>query len=390
MVDICVIVRDDLRGKGSIEDIERRATVAWMRYAAFLALFVLSCATSSPSVAPAEHHAEVAEGEMRIERDDAMIESDPGVLIAIRQVVAVGAAGPRREPVVLVHGLGGGGITSYDSPVAGYSLAEDLARAGHPVTLLSVRGWERSTRPRALEAPADANPPAVSSDEAVRDIGAVIASIQARERGPVALLGFAVGGHWAGMYASLHPEAVSHLVLLNTIYGTPGAWSMRSMLEDSERPGELTRSLGAYNLRDRRSMLRTWDAAIPVADKTIWRDPRVAEAYASGAITSDPTAAQREPPSLRMPNGPLRDSYLLAGGTKLWEASGIRAATLVMRSELDHWSRHEDVAALQRELVHARRVETLALPQATHFVFLDRPDHGRRQLVDAVVAFLAR
>jgi pimeloyl-ACP methyl ester carboxylesterase len=352
-----------------------------MRYAALAALFAISCTPSSPRRAG---------GEVRIERRDAMVESDPGVMIAIREVVAVGTTSSRRLPVVLVHGAGGGGVSSFDSPVPGYSLAEELARAGYTVTILSVRGWERSTHPPSLEEPADANPPAVLSDEAVRDIGAVVASIRARERRPVALLGWATGGHWAGMYAATHPDAVSHVVLLDMIYGTPGAWPMRAALEDPERPGEFARSLGAYNLRDARSMLRTWDAGIPTADKAIWRDPRVAAAYASSAIASDPSAARRTPPSARLPNGPLRDSYLLAGGTKLWEAGDVRAATLVVRSELDHWSRPEDVAALQRELVHARRVETVVLPQATHFVFLDRPDHGRQAFVDAVVKFLAQ
>jgi pimeloyl-ACP methyl ester carboxylesterase len=359
-----------------------------MRYAAFAAWFLLSCTPPPSPVARPEHRAD--DRVMRIERRDAMVESDPGVMIAVREVVAVGGPASRRVPVVLVHGAGGGGVSSFDSPVAGYSLAEDLARAGHAVTVLNVRGWERSTRPPALEAPADANPPAVPSDEAVRDIGAVVASVRARERSPVALFGWATGGHWVGMYATMHPDAVSHIVLLNTIYGTPGAWPMRSLLEDSERPGEFARSLGAYNVRDTRSLLRTWDAGIPAADKTSWRDPRVAEAYASGAVASDPTASQRTPPSVRLPNGPLRDSYLLAGGTKLWQAGDVRAATLVVRSELDHWSRPEDVAALQRELVHARRVETLEVPQATHFVFLDRPERGRRQLVDAVERFLAQ
>ncbi len=344
--------------------------------AAFAAL--LACAQARSSVAPAGD---------QLERRDALVESDPGVQVAVREVRATGPEGVR---VVLIHGVGGGGVSSFDSPVPGYSLAEALARAGHPVTVLSIRGWERSTRPAALEAPANANPPAVTSEEAVRDIAAVVRSLQARQPGPVALFGWATGGHWAGMYASRHPDAVSHLIVLNTLYGTTGAWPMRAFLEDSERPGEFARSLGAYNLRDARSLLRTWDASIPGADKSVWRDPRVAEAYASAAIASDPTSSQRTPPSVRLPNGPLRDSYLLASGTKLWEAGDIRAATLVVRSELDHWSRPEDVAALQRELVHARRVETLLLPQATHFAFVDRPDHGRRELLEAIVAFLGQ
>ncbi|WP_394840765.1 alpha/beta hydrolase [Pendulispora brunnea] len=355
-----------------------------MRYSAFAALFILSCTP------PHAHERRADERVMRIERRDAMVQSDPGIMIAVREVVAVGGAAPRRVPVVLVHGAGGGGVSSFDSPVPGYSLAEDLARAGHAVTVLDVRGWERSTRPPELEAPANANPPAVPSAEAIRDIGAVVASVRAREHGPVALFGWATGGHWVGMYAATHPEAVSHIVLLNTIYGTPGAWSMRALLEDSEHPGEFARTLGAYNLRDTRSMLRTWDTTIPSADKTTWRDPQVAEAYASGAIASDPTSSQRTPPSVRLPNGPLRDSYQLAGGTKFWQAGDIRAATLIVRSELDHWSRPEDVTALQRELVHARRVETLQVPQATHFVFLDRPEHGRQQFVDALTRFLAK
>ncbi|WP_394830077.1 alpha/beta hydrolase [Pendulispora rubella] len=359
-----------------------------MRSAAFAAFFLVCCAPAHPPATHAEHRAD--DRVMRIERRDATVESDPGIRIAVREVVAVGGSAPRRVPVILVHGLGGGGVTSFDSPVAGYSLAEDLARAGHAVIVLDVRGWERSTRPPALEAPAAVNPPAVPSEEAVRDIGAVVASVRAREHGPVALFGWATGGHWVGMYAATHPDAVSHIVLLNTIYGTPGAWPMRAMLEDSDRPGEFARSLGAYNARDTRSMLRSWDAAIPAADKTSWRDPQVAEAYASGAVASDPTSSQRTPPSVRLPNGPLRDSYLLAGGTKFWRAGDIRSATLLVRSELDHWSRPEDVAALQRELGHARRVETRMLPQATHFVFLDRPEHGRREFVDAVEKFLAQ
>jgi pimeloyl-ACP methyl ester carboxylesterase len=192
------------------------------------------------------------------------------------------------------------------------------------------------------------------------------------------------------MYAATHSDAVSHLVMLNAMYGTPGAWSLRARLEDPERPGQLTQSLGAYSLRNAKGLVSTWEANIPVDDKARWRDPRVAAAYADTAIASDPTAVQRDPPSVRVPTGPLRDSYLLAGGTKLWDAGAIRAATLVVRSELDFWSRREDVEALRRELVHARRVEIVELPGATHVVFLDRPEHGRTQLVELLRRFLSR
>lgn len=323
-----------------------------------------------------------------ISRHDLAVPSDPGITVAFREVIAVGH--DDGVPVVLVHGAGVGGVSAFDPPVAGYSLAEDLARAGHAAYALDVRGWGRSTRPAALDAPAEANPPAVGSEEAVRDIAAVVAWVRARRGRPVALVGWATGGHWAGMFAATHPDAVSHLVMLNTIYGVPGAWPMRARLEDADRPGELSRSIGAYSLRNAAGLLQPWDRNIPVEDKASWRDPRVAEAYAATAIAADPTSGQRTPPSARVPTGPLRDSYLLAGGTKLWQAADVRAATLVVRSELDFWSRPEDVAALQRELVHTRRVEVAELAGATHLAFLDRPEHGRAALLALVVRFLAR
>src|SRR5262249_40411931 len=158
-------------------------------------------------------------------------------------------------------------------------------------------------------------------------------------------------------------------VMLNAMYGTTGAWKLRAGIEDPARPGEPSPSLGAYSTRDARSLLSTWDRAIPVADKTTWRDPAVATAYAETAIASDPSAAARQPRSVRVPTGPLHDSLMLANGTKLWDAGNITAATLVLRSSLDHWSRPEDVAALRHELVHARRSEFVELDGATHFVF---------------------
>jgi pimeloyl-ACP methyl ester carboxylesterase len=302
-----------------------------------------------------------------IVRSDAMIESEPGVQIAVRTVAMAGAGG--RVPVLLVHGAGGGGVASFDVPVPGYSLAEDLARAGHPTYVMDIRGWGRSTRPASLDAPPDANPPAVDSAQATRDIAAVAAWIRGREHRAIAVVGWATGGHWAGMYATSHPDDVSHLVMLNALYGTPGAWSLRARLEDPERPG---------------------DANISVDDKPSWRDPRVAAAYADTAIASDPTSTTRQPPSVRVPSGPLRDSYLLAGGTRSWDAAAVHAATLVVRSQRDFWSRPEDVEALRHGLVHARRVEILELPDATHFAFLDRPEHGRARFVERLVAFLAR
>jgi pimeloyl-ACP methyl ester carboxylesterase len=59
----------------------------------------------------------------------------------------------------------------------------------------------------------------VRSNEAARDIGAVVEWIRAHRKVPqVALFGWATGGQWAGYYASVYPERVSGLIMLNSLY----------------------------------------------------------------------------------------------------------------------------------------------------------------------------
>src|SRR5262245_63440163 len=239
-----------------------------------------------------------------IARDTWKVTSDAGIEIAVHEVVPRNAGG---VPVLLVHGAGLG-AASFDLPVAGYSLAEDIARAGHATYMIDIRGWGASTRPPALAADPVAHPPAVSSDEAVRDIAAAVEEIRRRHGGrAIALVGWATGGHWVGMYAAKHTAAVDRLVLLNTLYGTRAPWTLNDAVEDS--PGRFSAAIGAYALRDGKSLIGRWEASIPGDDKDLWRDPKVAEAYVAAAMASDPTSRERGPPTVRVPRGPLRGRH---------------------------------------------------------------------------------
>jgi pimeloyl-ACP methyl ester carboxylesterase len=327
-----------------------------------------------------------------IERSDWFIPSDPGVDIFVREAIV-----PGRDlgvPLVLVHGGGGGGVASFDVPVPGYSLLADLAGAGHPVYALDVRGWGRSTRPPALAEPPAANPPAVRSEEVVRDIAAVVDAVRARRQAErVALLGWATGGHWAAMYAARLPDRVSHLVMLNSLYGVDAPWSLRAAFEDPAAPGAFDPQAGAYSYRTKADLLGGWQRSIPSPDPAEWCDPRVMDAYAEAILAADrpegaPASGERQPPSTRSPRGFQLDSYLMARGHRFWDASDLRAPTLVIRGERDFWSRPDDVAALERELTNAARVRVVTIPNGTHFLFNDRPERGRRQFLDEVIAWL--
>ncbi|MEY9324709.1 alpha/beta fold hydrolase [Sinorhizobium fredii] len=325
-------------------------------------------------------------------RQDFMVASDPGVALAVREV-SEESLSLGKPPVVLLHGARVPGIASFDLPVEGGSLAADLARAGHRVFIMDARGYGGSSR-EGQDGRQDGRP-LVSSDAVVRDIGAVVDAVQARAGvSQVALLGWATGGHWAGMYSSQNPGEVSHLVIYNSLYGAPAGHKTLgpgSDTADPNNPDQFNiKRFGAYRLNTAASLLPSWDRSIPVENKAAWRDPKVAEAYQAAAIASDPTAVSRNPPSFRAPSGAMADSFELASGRKLWDAGPITAHVLLIRSENDFWSRPEDLTTLAQDLKRAAGVRTITIPEATHYVHLDLPERGHSSFLAEVIRTLSQ
>ena len=140
-----------------------------------------------------------------IQRKDFFIASDPGIRLFVREVSASRATS--HVPILLIHGARIPGIASFDLPVAGGSLAADLATSGFDAYVMDVRGYGRSTRPAEMDGQPNAHPPSVRSNEAVRDIASAVDWIEHREHvSAVALFGWATGAQWAGYYASHYPE----------------------------------------------------------------------------------------------------------------------------------------------------------------------------------------
>ncbi|TCU23788.1 alpha-beta hydrolase superfamily lysophospholipase [Rhizobium azibense] len=325
-----------------------------------------------------------------ITRQNFTVTSGQGVELMVREV-GDNDFQPGKPPVVLLHGARVPGIATFDLPVEGGSLAVDLARAGHRVFIMDARGYGGSSRDG--QGGSQDGQPLVRSDAVVRDIGAVVDAVQARMGvSQVALLGWATGGHWTGMYASQNPSEVSHLVLYNSLYGAHSGHKSLGPGSDTADPGNPdqfnTRRFGAYRLNTAASLLPSWDRSIPVEDKAAWRDPKVVQAYQAAAVASDPTSGTRNPPSFRAPSGAIADSFELASGHKLWDAGPITAHVLVIRSGNDFWSRPEDVTSLAQDLRQAASVRTVTIPEATHYVHLDRPDRGRSSFLSEVIRTL--
>lgn len=331
--------------------------------------------------------------QQQIIRKEFFITSDPGIQIFVREVKDGEAQHVQKAPVLLLHGARVPGVASFDLDVPNGSLAADLASHGYVVYVMDARGYGSSSRPPEMEQPPEENPPLTRSSEVVRDIAAVVEWIRQRlsvER--VALLGWATGGHWHGYYTALYANRVSHLILYNTLYGGTPDHAMLghgSTSEDPNRPGRFNEAAsGAYRFNTADGLLPSWDRSIPLEEKTQWRDPAVAQAYVTAALASDPTSGTRTPPSFRAPGGALEDSFYLATGRQLWDASLISVPTLILRSERDFWSRPQDAELLAEHLVHAPSVRKVTLLDATHYAHLDRPEHGRDAFLKEVLSFL--
>ncbi len=327
-------------------------------------------------------------------RQDLHVTTEDGLCLFVRELRPPSPPAGA-EPVILVHGARVPGPASFDLPVPGGSFAADLAlRVNRIVYVMDARGYGGSQRPAALEQPSNANPPQARAYQVVRDIAAAVGLARQKSGSQlVSLLGWATGGMWTAYYAALHPEQVGHLITLNALYGGSSKHPQLgpgSPVSDRAHPDRLSPEIGAYRRNDAASLLAGWDASIPVADKAAWRDPAVAAAYQRAALESDPASGKSDPPAFRAPMGAIEDSFYQASGRRLFDASSITSRVLVVRSGRDFWSRPEDVEAFSHDTVHATSLEVLNLPEATHFVHLDRPERGRDQLLQAVSAFLAR
>jgi pimeloyl-ACP methyl ester carboxylesterase len=320
-------------------------------------------------------------------REQFRVSSAPEVSLS---VIEVGQHKGKR-PILLIHGARVGAVGSFDLQVPGGSLAADLAARGFDVYLLDVRGYGASSRPAEMNEPPERKPALVRSSDAVEDIDAALDFIRQRSsNAKVALLGWATGGQWAGHYASLHSDKLSALIMLNSLYrgGTRHAMIGRgSSLDDKGRFN--TAACGAYRLNDAASVMRPWDSTLGDL-KDSARDPQVAQAYVDAALFSDPTSGTREPRSFRSPCGAMEDSFYLATGRQLWDASLITAPVLAIAGERDFWSRPEDMQNLESDLVHASAKRILRIPGATHFLHLERPERGRSKLIEEVDAFVPR
>jgi pimeloyl-ACP methyl ester carboxylesterase len=107
--------------------------------------------------------------------------ADPGIQLHVRnRRLERRESFPAERVVLFVHGATYPSETGFDIGLPGGSWAEHVARKGYDVYLVDVRGYGRSTRPAAMDAPTAENPPFATTVDAVKDVGAAVEFILKR------------------------------------------------------------------------------------------------------------------------------------------------------------------------------------------------------------------
>jgi pimeloyl-ACP methyl ester carboxylesterase len=304
--------------------------------------------------------------------------------LQVRKVTENIYSAHKKKPILLIHG-GTGAMTSFDLdvPDADASFAQSLADMGFTVYLMNIRGWERSTAP--VYNLTDTALVAASCQEAASDIDAVVNFIlKDSPKGKIDLFGWASGGHWASYYATLHSDKLSHLIILNSLYGVKAPWAFNEAFADPADSSKFNNSsIPAMRQSNEQAMINIWGTAA-TTDTIIKADSTIIKAYAKSAVSYNNEHL------LKVPGGFRKESFYMAQGKKYWDAKDITTPTLLIRSDNDFWSRPIDLDTYFNELPVGLVKKKLTIPHANHFVFLDIQGNGRRKLIIAINNFVKK
>jgi len=314
----------------------------------------------------------------RIVMEEMMVPSDPGIEIYVRNKRLADMTAFRPERTVLyVHGATYPASTAFDLALGGLSWMDYLAQRGYDVYLLDIRGYGKSTRPKEMSEKADANPPIVRGDTAVKDIGAVVDFILKRRNIPrLSLIGWSWGTTTMATYTTRNAAKVERLVL----YAPGWIRQTASLVQAGAGP------LGAYRTATREQALTRWMTGVPEDKKATLIPAGWFDQWADATWATDPEGAKQNPAVIRAPNGVLADGAEYWSSNKpYYDPAKITVPTLLIQAEWDRDLPPYMAQTLFPLLVNSPGKRYVLLAEGTHTIIMEK---NRLELFKAVQAFL--
>ncbi len=283
---------------------------------------------------------------------------------------------PESKIVLFVHGSTYPAETSFDLQLDGVSWMEYIAQRGYDVYLVDVRGYGRSTRPPEMGQPPESNPPVVTTDVAIKDVGAAVDFIRKR-RGveKINLLGWSWGCTMMGAYTAANPGRVHRLVL----YAPQWLRDTPTLIGGDGK-------LGAYRSVAKSAAKERWLKGVAADQQAAlipygWFEKWVEATWATDVIGSAQTS-----PVLRAPNGTLQDTRdYWSAGKPYYDPGKVTAPTLVIHAEWDADNPSPLALGIYAQLKHAPWKRFVEIGEGTHTVMMEK---NRMQLFREVQLFL--
>jgi len=270
------------------------------------------------------------------------------------------------SPVVLyVHGATFPSALSAGFDFGGGSWMDDWHARGFDAWAFDFAGFGESDRYAAMSEPADRHPPLCRAPEAARQIAAVLDLI-GRETGPkrVSLVAHSWGGAPAALAAIAQPKRIDRLVLFAPIARRIG--------------GTVPASMPAWADITNEAQYKRFNEDVPQDQAPVLEGfDRWAPAY----LASDPGAAARTPPAVRVPYGPAADNIEAKAGRLAWDAGKLTQPLSIVRGAWDSLCQDGDAATILDAATAAPSRHDRKLDAGTHLMHLET---GRRVLYEAV------
>lgn len=289
----------------------------------------------------------------------------------LRHLPPADAAGPStRDTVLFVHGATFPSALAAAYKFDGGSWMDSLSRAGLDVWALDFVGYGESSRYPEMSRSADAHGPLGTAGECAEQVAAAAKFIRQRQRvDRISIVAHSWGTIVTGIYASRHPDEIQRLVLFGPIAAR-------------HEPTSTEQTAWRHVTAD--YQWKRFQAEVPEGEPAVFPHEQF-DSWIAAYLATDPSSADRRPPAVRVPTGPVADIDRAWSGQLLYDPAAITAPTLLIRGAWDTVSSAADLAWLQRHFSNAR-VSAVTLPRGTHVMHLEQ---GRHRLYAAVERFLA-
>ncbi|MBC5766420.1 alpha/beta fold hydrolase [Ramlibacter sp. GTP1] len=317
-------------------------------------------------------------GGRQVVMEEFRVPSDPGIQVYVRNKRPADMTNfSSAKTVLYVHGATYPSSTAFDLQLDGMSWMDYIARNGYDVYLLDLRGYGHSTRPPQMDRPAGENPPFAGTEEAMRDVDAVVEFIRKR-RGvdKVNLLAWSWGTAIMQWYTSLNNHKVEKLALYAPVWIRQSA----SLVQAGPGPTPAYRTVRMSDAKGR------WLTGVAPDKQAALIPAGWFEAWAKATFETDPWGMAQNPPVLRAPNGVVADGLRYWGnGIIPWKVEDIRVPVLLVKAEWDMDTPSYMAQNLFPKLVNAPWKRYVELGEGTHSIIMER---NRMDLFRTVQQFL--